>query len=133
MCLSSIFELRATLKGRGQKISSSVICNQRPLQRTLQGCRQGAGNRGNIARVRGKEQGTRVPRAYGGNAEGLLRTRRAQNTTNSILTRNQARRHRVYSGNYPEHLLLLRTHKTPKPSVSQGLTNPATSLIGFNN
>jgi hypothetical protein len=27
--------------------------------------------------------------------------------------------------------LLTRTHKMQKPSVSQGLTNPATSLIGF--
>jgi hypothetical protein len=30
-------------------------------------------------------------------------TRRARNTINSILARNQARRHWVYSGNYPEH------------------------------
>ncbi len=52
-------------------------------------------------------------------------------TRNFILARNQARRHRVYSGNYPEHLSLPRTHKMQKPSINQGLTNPATSLIGF--
>jgi hypothetical protein len=50
-----------------------------------------------------------------------------------ILARNQARRHRVYSGNYPEHSSLPGTHETQKPSVSQGLTSPATSLIGFDN
>ncbi len=59
----------------------------------------------------GQGAGNKVPRAYGGNAEGLLGTHRAQNTVNSILPRNQARRHWVYSGNYPEHLLLPRTHK----------------------
>ncbi len=81
----------------------------------------------------GQGAGNKVPRAYGGNTEGLLGTRRAGNTINSILARNQARRHWVYSGNYPEHFLLPRMHETQKPSVSQGLTNPATSLIGFNN
>jgi hypothetical protein len=30
-------------------------------------------------------------------------------------------------------LLPPRTRKTQKPSVNQGLTNPATSLLGFNN
>jgi hypothetical protein len=35
-----------------------------------------------------------------------------------ILTRNQARRHRVYSGNYPEHLLLQeRTKRRNQASV----------------
>jgi hypothetical protein len=43
------------------------------------GAGQGAGNKG--------------PRAYGENAEGLLGTRRAQNTINSILAHIQARRH----------------------------------------
>ncbi len=79
----------------------------------------------------GQKAGNKVPRAYGGNAEGLLGTRRVLNTINSILARNQARRHWVYSGNYPEHSSLPRTHETQKLSVSQGLTNPATSLIAF--
>ncbi len=48
-----------------------------------------------------------------------------------ILARNQARRHRMYSGNYPEHSSLPRMHETQKPSVRQGLTNPTISLIGF--
>ncbi len=67
----------------------------------------------------GQGAGDKVPRAYGGNAEGLLRTRRAQNTIISILARNQARRHWVYSGNYPEHLSPPRAHKTQKPNISQ--------------
>jgi hypothetical protein len=37
----------------------------------------------------------------------------------------------VYSGNYLEHLSLPRMHETQKPSINQGLTDPATSLIGF--
>ncbi len=79
----------------------------------------------------GQGAANKVPRAYGGNAEGLLLTCRARNTIYSIFARNQARRHWVYSGNYPEHLSLPRTHETQKPSVSQGLSDPATSLIGF--
>jgi hypothetical protein len=39
----------------------------------------------------GQGAGNKVPRAYGGNAEGLLGTRRARNTINSILACNQAR------------------------------------------
>jgi hypothetical protein len=41
----------------------------------------------------GQGAGDKVPRAYRGNSEGLLRTHRARNTVNSILARNQARRH----------------------------------------
>ncbi len=81
----------------------------------------------------GQGAGNKVPRAYRGNAEGILGMRRARNTIYSILAHNQARRHWVYSGNYPEHSLLPRAHETQKPSVSQGLTHPATSLIGFDN
>ncbi len=55
-----------------------------------------------ITRVRaGQGAGNKVPSMYGGNTQALLRTCRAQNTINSILARNQARRHWVYSGNYP--------------------------------
>jgi hypothetical protein len=39
----------------------------------------------------GQDAGNKVPRLYGGNAEGLLGTRRVQNTINSILAHNQAR------------------------------------------
>jgi hypothetical protein len=117
--LYSIFELRRTLKDGGRKYLLVGLCDRRqPLQRTLLGCG-----------VRSREQGTFT---YGGNAEGLLRTRRARNTINIILGRNQARRHWVYSGNYPEHSLLPRTHETQKPSINQGLTDPATTLISFN-
>jgi hypothetical protein len=81
--------------------------------------------------VRGKEQGTsylartgETHRPYSGRTE-------RKTLINSILARNQARRHWVYSGNYLEHLSLPRTHETQKPSINQGLTDPAASLIGF--
>ncbi len=69
----------------------------------------------------GQGAGNKVPRAYGGNTEGLLGMRRARNTVNSIFARNQGRRYWVYSGNYPEHSSLTRMHEMQKPSISQGL------------
>ncbi len=105
MCLSSIFVLRITLKGQG--LARQLFAIKDRCSAHCKGVGQGAGDK--------------VPRAYGGNAEGLLRTHRARNNVNSILARNQARRHWVYSGNNPENLLLPRMHEMQKPSVSQGL------------
>jgi hypothetical protein len=63
MCLYSIFELWMTLKDGAESFS-------------LKGCNQGATAAAHIARVRGKEQGTRylkrtgeTQRAYSGRAE----------------------------------------------------------------
>ncbi len=61
MCLSSIFELRITLKGRGRKYLLVSYLQSRTAA-------------AHIARVWGKEQGTRYLEHTGGNAEGLLGT-----------------------------------------------------------
>ncbi len=84
-----------------------------------------------IARVQGKEQGTRYLERTGETQRAYSEHAERETLLIFLLARNQARRHRMYSGDYPEHLLLPRTHETQKPSISQGLTNPATSLIGF--
>jgi hypothetical protein len=74
--------------------------------------------------------GNQVPVSY-------RETRRPHSRCTKVRTRifilacNQARRHRVYTGNYPEHVSFPRTHETQKSNVIQGLTDPATSLIGF--
>jgi hypothetical protein len=106
MCLYSIFELRMTLTDGAESISSK-------------GCNREATTAVHIARVQGKEQGTRylehtgeTQRAYSGCAE-------RKTLLIFILARNQTRRHWVYSGNYPEHSLLPRTRETQKPSVSR--------------
>jgi hypothetical protein len=53
------------------------------------------------------------------------RLRRVLNTNYSLLARNQARRHRVYSGNYPEHSLLQEHTKCRnqafKPKITRAL------------
>jgi hypothetical protein len=84
-----------------------------------------------VARVRGKEQGTRYLERTGKTQRAYSERAERETLLIFILARNQARRHRMYSGNYPEHSSLPRMHETQKPSVSQGLTNPATSPIGF--
>ncbi len=84
-----------------------------------------------IARVRGKEQGTRYLERTGETQRAYSECAERETLLIYIVAHNQARRHWMYSGNYPEHSSLPRMHETQKPSVSQGLTNPTTSLIGF--
>jgi hypothetical protein len=86
MRLSSIFELRTTLKDGVESISLSG----RRLKTTAV----------HVARVRGKEQETRYLARMG---KRIGPTRNAQSMQHliSILARNQARRHWVYSGHYP--------------------------------
>jgi hypothetical protein len=93
MCLSSIFELRTTLKDGVKSISSSI--------------RQSKTAAAHVARVRGKEQETRYLARMG---KCIGPTQNAQSAQHliSILARNQARRHWVYSGHYP------RIFVTPK-------------------
>ena len=106
MRLSSIFELQTTLKDGVESISSSGGQLKTAAA--------------HIARVRGKEQETRYLARMGKRIGPTQNVQSAQHLI-SILARNQARRHWVYSGNYPEHLSLPRTHQMQKPSVSQGL------------
>jgi hypothetical protein len=44
-----------------------------------------------------------------------------RNTNYSILARNQARRHWVYSSHYSGTFVAQKMHETQKPSVGQGL------------
>ncbi len=74
-----------------------------------------------IARVRGKEQGTRYLECTGEMQRAYSECAERKTLLIFILTRNQARRHWMCSGNYPEHSLLPRTHEMQKPIVSQGL------------
>ncbi len=93
MCLSSIFELRTTLKDGVKSISLSI--------------RQSKTAAAHVARVRGEEQETR----YLARMEKRIGpTQNAQSAQHliSILACNQARRHWVYSGHYP------RIFVTPK-------------------
>jgi hypothetical protein len=86
MCLSSIFELRTTLKDRVESISSSIGRSKTAAA--------------HVARVRGKEQETRYLARMG---KRIGPTQNAQSTQHliSILAHNQARRHWVCSGHYP--------------------------------
>jgi hypothetical protein len=86
MCLSSIFELRTTLKYRVESISSSVWQSKTAAA--------------HIARVRGEEQETRYLARMGKRIGPTQNAHSAQHQI-SILARNQARRHWVYSGHYP--------------------------------
>jgi hypothetical protein len=74
-----------------------------------------------IARVRGKEQGTRYLERTGEMQRAYTERAERETLLIFILARNQARRHWMYLGNYPERLLLPRMHKMQKTSVSQGL------------
>jgi hypothetical protein len=87
MCLSSIFELRTTLKDGVESISSS---GGRSKTAAAQ-----------VDRMRGKEKGTRYLACMG---KRIGPTQNAQSTQHliSILARNQARRHWVYTGHYPK-------------------------------
>jgi hypothetical protein len=105
MCLSSIFELRATLKDRVKRFSLLIGRSNTAAA--------------HIVRVRGKEQGTRYLEHTGETQRAYSEC--AERKTLLILAHNQARRHWVYSGNYPEHLSLPRTHEMQRPSVSLGL------------
>jgi hypothetical protein len=60
MCLSSIVELQGNSEGTGSKVlARQLIAIKDRCSTHCKGAGQGAGNK--------------VPRAYGGNAEGLLR------------------------------------------------------------
>jgi hypothetical protein len=86
MHLSSIIELRTTLKDRVKIISSSGGRSKTAAA--------------HVARVQGKEQETRYLARMG---KCIGPTQNAQSAQHliSILARNQARRHWVYSGHYP--------------------------------
>jgi hypothetical protein len=86
MCLSSIFELQTTLK-HGVKSISSLIGRLKTAA-------------AHIARVWGKEQETRYL-AHVGKRIGPTQNVQSPQHLISILARNQARRHWVYSGHYP--------------------------------
>jgi hypothetical protein len=86
MCLSSIFELRTTLKGGVKSISLSG--------------RRSKTTAAHVARVRGEEQGTRYLARMGKRIGPTQNAQSAQHLI-CILARNQARRHWVYSGHYP--------------------------------
>ncbi len=70
------------------KVLARQVGDQRPLQRTLLGC------------GRGEEQETRYLAHMGKRIGPTQNTQNAQHYM-SILARNQARRHWVYSGHYP--------------------------------
>jgi hypothetical protein len=93
MCLSSIFELRTTLKDGVKSISSSG--GQLKTAAV------------HVARVQGEEQGTRYLAGMGKRTGPTQNAQSAQHLI-SILARNQARGHWVYSGHYP------RIFVTPK-------------------
>ncbi len=86
MCLSSIFELRTTLKDGVKSISLSIGQSKTAAA--------------HVARVQGKEQEIRYLARMG---KRIGPTQNAQSVQHliSILARNQARRHWVYSGHYP--------------------------------
>ena len=86
MHLSSIFELQTTLKDGVKSMS-------------LSGGRSKIAA-AHVARVRGKEQETRYLARMGTCIGPTLNAQSAQHLI-SILARNQARRHWVYSGHYP--------------------------------
>ena len=88
-----------TLKDGAKSISSS-------------GLQSKATAAAHIARVRGKEQGTRYLERMGEMQRAYSERAERKTLLIFILARNQARRHWVYSVNYPEYLLLPRTHKT---------------------
>jgi hypothetical protein len=86
MRLSSIFELRTTLKDGVKSISLSGG-----------GLKTAAAH---VARVQGKEQETRYL-AHIGKCIGPTQNAQSAQHLSSILARNQARRHWMYSGHYP--------------------------------
>ncbi len=87
------------------------------------GLRSKATAAAHIARVRGKEQGTRYLYLERTGEMQSAYSERAERETLLIfiLARNQARRYWMYSETYPEHSSLPRMHETQKPSISQGL------------
>ncbi len=87
MCLSSIFELRTTLKDGVESISLSGGQSKTAAV--------------HVARVRGEEQGTRYL-AHMGKHTGPTQNAQIAQHLISILAHNQARRHWVYSGHYPK-------------------------------
>jgi hypothetical protein len=86
MCLSSIFELRTTLKDGVESISLSVWRSKTAAV--------------HFARMQGKEQETRYLARMGKRIGPTQNAQSAQHLI-SILARNQARRHWVYPGHYP--------------------------------
>jgi hypothetical protein len=74
-----------------------------------------------IARVRGKEQGTRYLEHTGEMQRPYSERAERETLIIFILACNQARRHWVYSGNYPEHSSLPTMHEMQKSNVSQVL------------
>jgi hypothetical protein len=107
MCLLySIFELRITLK-------NGVDFLRESFERSVTAA-------AHLARVRGRAGNYYLIR-MGETHKPYFRLRRALNTNYSILARNQARRHRVYSGNYPEHSLLQELTKHRNQASIRGL------------
>jgi hypothetical protein len=86
MCLSSIFELRTTLKDGVESISLSIGRSKTAAA--------------HVARVQGDEQETSYLARMGKCIGPTQNAQSAQHLV-SILARNQARRHWVYSGHYP--------------------------------
>jgi hypothetical protein len=86
ICLSSIFELRTTLRDGVESISSSVLAIKDHCSARCYGAGQRAGKK-----VPSTYRETHRP--YSEHAEHA--------TLISILAHNQARRHWVYSGHYP--------------------------------
>ncbi len=87
MCLCSIFELRTTLKD-GVKSIISLIGQSKTAA-------------AHVARVQGKEQETRYLACMGKRIGPTQNAQRSAQHLISILARNQARRHWVYSGHCP--------------------------------
>jgi hypothetical protein len=105
MCLSSIFELRTTLKDGVESISLSGGQSKTAAAQ--------------VARVQGKEQETRylariekriVPTQIAQSAQHLI----------SILARNQARRYWVYSEHYPRIFVALKNARNAETKHRSG-------------
>jgi hypothetical protein len=105
MCLSSIFELQTTLKDGVESISSSVWQSKTAAA--------------HVARVQGKEQETRY---LAGMGECIGPTQNAQSMQHliSILARNQARRHWMYSGHYPGIFIALKNAQNAETKPRSG-------------
>jgi hypothetical protein len=107
MRLSSIFELRTTLKDGVESISLSGGRSKTAAM--------------HLARVRGEEQETRYLARMGKRIGPTQNAQSAKLVISILARRNQARRHWCILGTTPEYSSLPRMHETPKPSVGQGL------------
>jgi hypothetical protein len=115
MCLYSIFELRITLKNGVDFLSES-------FGRSVTAA-------AHLARMRGRAGNLYLVR-MGETHRPYSRLHRALvNTNYSILARNQARRHRVYSENCLEHSLLQECMKRRNQASIRGLPIPLLALL----